>query len=261
MQETIPVVKQRTIQHFGWRRDLPDRRDFSFYPAPSLTEKLPAKVDLRPNFDFPIYNQGQLGSCTANAIGAAVQYEMHKQGQKDWTPSRLFIYFNERLIEGNPWSDSGAQIRDGMKVVNQLGYPPEEVWPYAVNQFAVRPSLSVYTRAHNTRVTQYLRVYQDVGILKSCLASGFPFVGGITVYSSFPQTGNWGVVPMPGPDDSVEGGHALIFVGYDDGPKTFTFRNSWGPDWGNGGYGTIPYDYLHDPNLSADFWTVRMDQA
>jgi C1A family cysteine protease len=222
---------------------------------------LPSSVDLTAsgNLTFPIYDQGQLGSCTANAGGGAIQAEMRKQGEKDWTPSRLFIYYNTRAIEGTTSYDSGGQIRDVFKTINSQGYAPESEWPYDISKFAKCPPKSVYTDASNTKVIQYLRVNQDLNTMKSCLAAGYPFVFGISVYDSFEEATD-GVIPMPDPNnESLLGGHALLCVGYNDQLKRFKFRNSWAQSWGMEGYGTIPYDYLSNPNLGSDYWTIRLE--
>src|SRR5438552_496218 len=124
-----------SIQWYGWQPDLPDHRDLKFAAAPSLLRKLPAKVDLRKQCP-PVYDQGQLGSCTANAIGAAFEFEQMKQNYgTGFTPSRLFIYYNERVMEHTVDMDSGAQIRDGIKSVNNQGVCPEQMLPYIISEF------------------------------------------------------------------------------------------------------------------------------
>lgn len=250
----------RKIQGFGWIRDLPDPRDRVFAAQRPLNQALPAKVDLRqdPAMSFPIYDQGQLGSCTANAIAAALDYMERKNAETSVNPSRLFIYYCERALEGSTSSDSGAQIRDGAKVVATTGYPPEDEWQYDIAQFATKPPANVYEDAKRDVVTTYYRVQQTLAMLQACLAEGFPFVGGISVFSSFPMSPDQGGdVPMPSQGDQPEGGHAILFVGYDAATQRFTFRNSWGDGWGDGGYGTVPFAYLTDASLSADFWTLR----
>src|SRR5438128_696006 len=118
------------IKRYGWLPDVPDQRDH-VYAAPSgVLHKLPAKIDLRPKCP-PVYNQGQLGSCTANAIAAAVQFDRMKQNLKPaFAPSRLFIYYNERAIEGTVDNDSGAMLRDGIKSIAKQGDCAETHWPY-----------------------------------------------------------------------------------------------------------------------------------
>lgn len=127
------------IKRFGWIPDLPDHRDH-FYAAPLVNlGTLPDKADLRPNCP-PVYDQGQLGSCTANAIAGAIQFgRMKEHKQESFVPSRLFIYYNERVIEGTVKSDNGAQLRDGVKTVAKQRICPESVWPYDISKFAVKP--------------------------------------------------------------------------------------------------------------------------
>jgi C1A family cysteine protease len=216
-------------------------------------------VDLRPDCP-PVYDQGQLGSCTANAIAAAIEFDRRKEGIKDWVPSRLFIYYNERAIEGTVNSDSGARIRDGMKCVAHQGECDEKLWPYDINKFTIEPPPGVYKVAAKHPVVAYQRLAQDLPQLKGCLASGYPFVFGFTVYASFESkpVAKTGQVPMPAPGESVLGGHAVAAVGYDDAQQRFICRNSWGPDWGKNGYFTMPYAYVTQRSLASDFWTARI---
>lgn len=245
---------------YGWVPDLPDHRDFLFAAPVETIAALPTSVDLRPNCP-PVYDQGQLGSCTANAIGGALQFEQVKQGLRNFIPSRLFIYYNERVIEGTVGTDSGAQIRDGVKSVGSIGACPETDWPYDIAQFAQKPpQVPAYRDAPLGKALLYHRVPQVLSQMKGCLASGYPFVFGFTVYESFESNdvAQTGVAPMPAPGERVLGGHAVVAVGYEDKTQRFTARNSWGGNWGMQGYFTIPYAYLTDSNLADDFWTIRL---
>jgi len=246
--------------HYGWIPDLPDRRDHRFVaaagePAPPA----PPHVDLRSGCP-PVYDQGQLGSCTGNAIAGALEFERIKQGLNDFTPSRLFIYYNERVIEGTVASDSGAQLRDGIKSVATQGDCPETEWPYDISQFAVQPPAQCYTDAVKYGVVQYQSVAQDLADMRACLAAGYPFVFGFTVYESFESAAvaQTGQVPMPGWFERAVGGHAVVAVGYDDPTTVFIVRNSWGASWGDAGYFYLPYAYLADANLADDLWTIRL---
>jgi C1A family cysteine protease len=247
-------------RHFyGWVPDLPDQRDHMYAAPPPAA--LPPKQDLRPQCPKVVYDQGQLGSCTANAIAAAIQFEQIRQQEKDFTPSRLFIYYNERAAEGTVSSDSGAKIRDGVKTVNRIGACAEDPdWPYDISKFAIKPPPVAFQHAPLGRVVQYLRVQQVLNQMKGCLAAGFPFVFGFSVYESFEssQVAQSGIVPMPAPGEALLGGHAVLAVGYDDGQQRFIVRNSWGPGWGLGGYCMMPYGYLTDGHLARDFWTFRL---
>jgi C1A family cysteine protease len=246
---------------FGWVPDLPDHRDF-LYAAPVVNlAALRTSEDLRPQCPKEVYDQGQLGSCTANAIAGALEFDQIKEVEATiFTPSRLFIYYNERSMEHTVNTDSGAQIRDGIKSVGSIGAPPEADWSYDITKFADRPPKKAFDDAPLGKALQYQRVAQVLNQMKGCLASGYPFVFGFTVYDSFEtdQVATTGVVPMPATTDKVLGGHAVLAVGYDDKSQRFIVRNSWGPGWGMKGYFTMPYAYLTDSNLSDDFWTVRL---
>ena len=257
----------------GWVRDLPDHRDLVYSAPIRHLQQLPAAVDLRPQFPWPPYDQGQIGSCTANAIAAAIQFDRAKTGKTpDFTPSRLFIYYNERSMEHTVPVDSGAQIRDGIKSAAKQGACPEAAWPYEATPAdanthlfpngsppATRPPAAAYTQAGGHKALAYYRVQQSLAQLKGCLAEGFPIAIGFSVYDSmWDASGNpVTVLPMPGGHDAQVGGHAVVVVGYDDAKQLFTIRNSWGPGVQDHGYFYMPYGYAVDPNLANDFWTIR----
>lgn len=254
MSEPTP----RKVSRYGWKKDLPDHRDHFFtVPAP---REVPRKVDLSAGCP-PIYDQGHLGSCTANAVGALFQYKEIQEKQPDsaGAPSRLFIYYNERWLEGSTAYDSGATIRDSIRALAQWGSVKETVWPYDVKRFADKPPPQVYEAAKKDIITEYSRIVQKIADLRTCLADGNPFVFGFTVYQSFESAGvaKSGVVPMPGWFDRAIGGHAVMAVGYDDDTKRFLVRNSWGGKWGQGGLFTMPYEYLLNPDLASDIWTIN----
>lgn len=246
----------RKIQRYGWHPDLPDGRDLLRAVNPTA---LPSSVDLSKSPHMPpVYDQGQLGSCTANGIGACVEFVNHAATGKFVQPSRLFIYYNERALEGTVGSDCGAQIRDGIKVVAAQGACPETDWPYDISRFTVKPSQNCYTDALRDLITKYESVPQDETALKTVLAGGEPVVFGITVFSSF-ETFDAATSPAPLPSltDSCIGGHCVVLVGYDDARQCWLVRNSWGPGWGIGGYFWLPYAYT-DPrnNLARDCWVI-----
>jgi C1A family cysteine protease len=249
----------RKIQGYGWVPDLPDGRDMLYAAPVRALAKLPPRVDLRKQCP-PVYDQGALGSCTANAIGAALQFDQIKQRRKNaFTPSRLFIYYNERAIEGTVESDSGATIRDGVKTVAKQGACDEAKWPYRIEDFREKPSRPCYAEGKKNQAIQYLRLAQALSQLKGCLAEGFPFVFGFAVYESFesPEVAKTGHAGMPRANESMLGGHAVMAVGYDESKQWFIVRNSWGRKWGMQGYFTLPYAYLLQASLSSDFWTIR----
>jgi C1A family cysteine protease len=255
---TAPTPRQ--VKRYGWVPDLPDQRDHLFATAPAVLADLPPSVDLRDKCPKEVYDQGHLGSCTANAIGAAFEFGRLKQGLTNFMPSRLFIYYNERVREGTVECDGGAMIRDGIKSVNKQGVCDEVSWPYDITKFADEPSASCYQEALNNRATSYQRVPRTLAQLKGCLAGGFPIVFGFRVYESFesPEVASTGVVPMPAANEEALGGHAVLAVGYDDASGRFTVRNSWGRGWGQDGYFTMPYAYLTERALSSDFWAINV---
>lgn len=243
---------------YGWQPDLPDFRDLHYDYNLMLPVSQPEAVDLRPKCP-PVFDQGELGSCTANAISAAFLFEMMRQNKPNlYVPSRLFIYYNERLIEGTVNEDSGAQLRDGIKSVVKQGICPEPMWPYDISQYAVKPPQHCYQYAQGEQVLKYRRVSGTLTAMLSCLASGFPFVFGFTVYESFEsdEVARTGILKMPSPYEQVLGGHAVMAVGYNRTTQNFIVRNSWGADWGQDGYFLMPFDYLINGNLSDDRWVI-----
>lgn len=255
------------VARYGWLPDLPDQRDHMYAAPPGVLSALPPSFDLTSKCP-PVYDQGQIGSCTANAIAAALEFDRLKQGLSDFVASRLFIYYNERAMEGTVSSDSGAMIRDGIKSVATLGDCPENLWPYDGSPFPPNPKLTqkpprpCYDQALKYKAVQYQRLSQILNQLKGCLASGFPFVFGFTVYESFEgnAVAQSGHASLPSPGEAVVGGHAVMAVGYDDNHQWFIVRNSWGNGWGMKGYFTLPYAYVTDPHLANDFWTIRSVQ-
>ena len=250
----------RKIAGYGWVPDLPDQRDHIYAAPPPVVSALPPSADLRADCP-PVYDQGQLGSCTANAIGGAIEFDQMKQKLSDvFVPSRLFIYFNERSIEGTVSSDSGAQIRDGIKSVAAQGACHEALWPYDISKFTDQPPKTCYDDGSKNKAVTYQRLVRNPTQLKGCLASGYPFVFGFTVYESFEsqQVAKSGHATMPASGEKTLGGHAVMAVGYDDASQWFVVRNSWGTTWGTAGYFTLPYEYLNQRGLSSDFWTIRL---
>jgi len=250
--------KETRVVKFGWKRDLPDPRDFKF--KIDVPHELPPLVDLRDKCP-PVYDQGDLGSCTANALGGAYQFEEMKQGTESFIPSRLFIYYNERVIEGTVNDDAGAMLRSGMKTMVDDGVCPETMWPYNIGKFAKKPCPQCYKAALDNQILQYLRISpHTLYEVKHCLSDGYPVVFGFTVFESMmtEEVARTGIVPMPGPNESALGGHAILAVGYDDSKNALIVRNSWGEGWGLKGYFYLPYGFVEKENMSADYWTIRL---
>ena len=211
----------------------------------------------------PVYNQGELGSCTANAISGAIEFDQMKEGLPQiFVPSRLFIYYNERVIEGTVNSDSGAMLRDGIKAVAKQGACPEPMWPYLVARFKTKPSVTCYRRRRSIRL---LAINASSNHSRRCKAVWLPvtllsLVSAFTKASKLTRYARTGHAPMPESGEPVLGGHAVCAVGYDITRRWFICRNSWGTSWGLRGYFTIPFAYLTDIDLAADFWTIRVVQ-
>ncbi len=263
----------------GWERDLPDFRDFTVQSPdvkavrsklkqlPKTAKAAAASVDLR-QWCSPIEDQGNLGSCTANAGAGLLEYFQRRAYGKHLDASRLFLYKVTRNLLG--WTgDQGAYLRTTMKAMALFGLPPENYWPYEVAQFDVEPPAFCYAFAQSYQALKYYRLdpagqapAKTLGVLKENLAGGLPAMFGFTVYSSIPPVGDGkGEIPFPQPGDSVEGGHAVVAVGYDDAKKiardtgALLIRNSWGTEWGMAGYGWLPYSYV-EAGLAVDFWSL-----
>ena len=256
-----PSLLQPRRNVYGWLPDIPDHRDHLYGAVRKVPKTLPAKADLRPGCS-PVEDQGDLGSCTANALAGALEFLMKKDKVKFADMSRLFIYYNERVIEHTVRTDSGAMLRDGIKTLAKQGACTEKSWPYDIARFAAKPTKTCYAEALDHQILSYARL-ATVDEMRTCLADGYPFVFGFSVYEGFEsqQVAKTGVVEMPGKKERLLGGHAVLAVGYDDGARRFIVRNSWGPKWGQKGYFTMPYDYLADRNLSDDFWTIRRGEG
>ena len=235
-----------------------DHRDYLLNLTPdSQVLEAVAAVDLRTSCPS-IYDQGQLGSCVANGIGFNMQFDQIKLNMAhQFIPSRLFIYYNTRVIENSVNEDSGTTIRDALTSVATSGACPETLWPYLIGQFATRPSAEAYASGKKHLAGTYARVLMDLAQMKQCLIDGYPFIFGILLYSSFERVSGTGLVPVPKAGESLLGGHCMAVVGYDDTRQVFIVRNSWGTDWGDKGYCYMPYSYMTNSNTTFDLWTIR----
>lgn len=259
----------RAIKRYGWRPDLPDGRDRIFNNERKVLSapQLPVTFSLRSKMP-PVYDQGELGSCTGHGVAGILEHQEMTQGQGATTPSRLFIYYEERVIEGSVSEDAGAEIRDGIKVVAQKGAPPESLWPYDITKFARKPAPSVYEAAKKHEAIQYLRVVPGMpgSPIRTPVLGGFPVVFGFTVYENFESS--WDpaheYLPLPSPSEGVLGGHCTVVIGWDFSLKrfpvnVFEVRNSWGSAWGDQGHFWMDARWLYDPwlGLSSDFWVIE----
>lgn len=256
--QSKPEPEEKIIKRYGWIRDEQDPsipfHDFDIFPRLGDIKL----VDLRYNCP-PVYSQGDLGSCTANAMAAAYEYDQIKAGEKNpFVPSRLFIYWNERKIQGTINEDSGARISIGMKAVNNFGVCPESMWPYHIKDYKKEPNQECYDTAKNHTCIEHKKIKQELFQVKQCLFLGLPFVFGVDLYESFDNVDASGIVPLPDLTKEKQiGGHAMVCVGFDDQKQLFIVRNSWGPKWGDKGYCYFPYAYLLNKSMASDFWSVQ----
>ncbi len=254
-------MQVRKIQRYGWKPSLPDLRDHI-----ADASDLPVLKEVDPRSDLPpVFDQGQLGSCTANAVGAAVEYDASLNGTDPGLLSRLWIYYYERKLEGSPANqDTGAFGRDGFKVCKTVGVPLESDWPYVVNQFDDEPPATLTDEAAAHKISNYRAVPRNLDSMKAVFSNRQTIAFGFTVYDSFESAAvaKTGIVPMPSRGEKVVGGHEVLAVGYlRDEPNYALVRNSWGADWALGGYFLMPWSYILDANLASDFRTIRRAAA
>jgi len=250
----------RKIKRYGWKPSPPDPRDFKLkHTARQLMRAFPKVFSLREKMP-PIYNQGNLGSCTAQAVCALFHFrELNDDNLKRLiVPSRLFEYYCTRSLTGEQRVDSGATIRDAVKAAVQFGICREETYPYTPAKFASKPPKNAYAEAVKYQVISYARINQAIEDIKSCIFDGNPVAFGASIFSSFESNAvaKTGAVPMPKPSDSVLGGHALVLEGWSDTRGAFEVRNSWGASWADKGICYFPYQYVTSSSLCDDFWCI-----
>jgi C1A family cysteine protease len=212
----------------------------------------PPYVNLYKNHvkEFDIYDQGGLGSCTANAICSAYQFVTPSHDG-----SRLFLYYNERMISNNIDKDTGATLSCGIKSLQIYGLCLESIWPYLEHNIYTKPHKICYSRALKEKDVQYYNLQHNIHTMKECLLNGFPFVVGIAVFKNF-ENSTTGIIELPNDTDVMIGGHAVLVCGYNDIEKHWIVRNSWGRKWGDNGYCYLPYEYLLDDSLSTELWCI-----
>jgi C1A family cysteine protease len=243
-----------TIPKYHWVRDKVDNRDHPY----QLTNKIqPNVIDLR-QYCSAIEDQGNLGSCTGNAIAGAIEL-LHKRQNRTLDISRLFIYYYERMFIGTVNYDSGAYIRDGIKACYTYGAPTENLWPYNISKFRTAPVKEALADAAKRKVTSYQRA-ADFNQVIDAITSGYPVTIGFSVYSSFdsPTVARTGIMPYPDiKKEKLLGGHAVLLVGYNKNNNTFIARNSWGTNWGDRGYFYMPFQVIQNTSMSSDFWVIK----
>lgn len=254
-QIRLPQVdKVFDIPKFHWTKDKVDKRDYKYNLVNNVQKDY---VDLR-EFCSPIEHQGSLGSCTGQAIAGAIEL-LNKRNSRPTDVSRLFIYYYERVILGTVNYDSGAYIRDGIKVCSHNGSPLEQFWPYNVSKFKLRPNQRAVNDAIQRKVTLYERIQDHSGCIDA-LNNGFPVIIGFYVFSSFISgyVAKTGMMPYPTVNkERYLGGHAVLLVGYDKVRQRYIARNSWGSGWGDKGYFYMPFEVIQNKKMSSDFWIIK----
>lgn len=241
-----------TNYSFGWIKDKPDSRDIPYVP-------LEARATLPPSADIvlpPVYNQGNLGSCVANALCTTFDY----LDKTRFKPSRLFLYYNCRKRQGTVDYDSGSTIRTGFQSMNGDGICPERLHPYIIEKFMEKPSADDYKNAKFHKAIQYRYVENNLSALKTAIVNKLPVCFGFIVYESFVDNTKWNPatdpMPIPAEGEKVLGGHAVVACGYDDTKGCFKIRNSWGTGYGDEGHFWMPYDFITSDEC-ADFWVLE----
>lgn len=238
-----------------------DHRDFKTYHHLVHQSEVPASYDLS-KYMPPVIDQGELGSCVSNAVSNAVRYDISKHdATKSIQPSRLFIYYNGRVLENEPLDeDTGLTVRDGCKSVAKYSYCSENLWGYNIDKFAVKPIPDAYSAAQTHKQLLYMSVVQDEANIKSALVNGYPIVFGMNVYAQMMsnEAATTGMVTMPTATDQPEGGHCILLTGYDDSKKLWKCMNSWNTTWGDKGFFYLPYEYLLNCDLASDFWVLKI---
>lgn len=238
------------------QKSTPDARDHQLKLLnPKL--KISKSVNLKSELPY-IFDQGRIGSCTANSAGSMYSWIVKKNNGQTFIPSRLFLYYNTRVIQGTVGYDSGASLRNTMKSLKDYGVCPETSWAYLYDNLFTKPTSTCYEQGSQRQALSYASVAISLVSMKNVLQTR-PFILGILVYSSFfyPSVSKTGYVPVPNiQKEKLLGGHAILVLGYDDAKQCFYCRNSWGTSWGMNGDFYLPYQYATNRKLSFDAWVL-----
>lgn len=226
-------------------------------PSENISVENNGVVDLRP-WCSPVENQGHVGSCVANSVVGALEFLNIRDGKPHVDLSRLYIYYNARLMTRTQDKDEGTYISVAMKTLASLGTCPESTWKYDPSSVFSRPSWEAYREGYANKIHSFYRIdgtgsSRNDGIV-AALRAKHPVAFGMLVDSDYMALGPSGLTGMPSPHRKVLGGHAQLIVGADLNMKLFVVRNSWGPGWALAGHALIPWDYL-DASEADDFWT------
>jgi len=278
-------------RYMGWLPDFPDNRDFTpeddeagvrlnspsgKSPEDVSQDELPPQIDLR-QWDSPIEDQGEIGSCTAQAAVGLLEFCEQQARGTFINASRLFVYKVTRNLLG--WTgDTGAFCRSALQALVVFGAPPEDYWPYNTDKFDQEPTPFLYNYAQAFQGLKYQRLdppntgpEQQLRRIKAHLASKTPAMFGFPVYESLYRANQGaaseGHIPFPANNEKQKGGHAVVAIGFDDQREVrnpingksekgaLMIRNSWGTSWGNRGYGWMPYRYVLE-GLARDWWVL-----
>ena len=263
--ETKPQNNTRKIYNLKRSTNVPEHHKMSNASRTLNASKLPAQYNIlatnRLYSKITVFDQGYLGSCVSNALSFVYSLLEYKQGNYVFiTPSRLFIYYNGRVLENYVQYDYGLEIYDGISTMKTNGVCDEKIWPYDISKFASKPSVICYQKATVSKILSLSPIAQNLVALQTAISSGLPIIIGICVYESFESKSvdRTGLVPIPNVNtETLLGGHCVVLIAYNNANKLFTFRNSWGKNWGAGGNGYIPYSYITNRILAFDFYTIN----
>jgi C1A family cysteine protease len=197
----------------------------------------PPSVDLSKG--LTVRDVGNEGSVVGFAIASAMEYQFLKQRNEKLQVSPRYIYNNIKLGKG----DEGAFINDALNFVKKTGAIKESDWPYRAGEYNNPPPANVQNAVHY-KIDRWQQIDISVTSLKKYLASGMTVIAGISVYAKDDDAAKTGILPVHVSNDLINGGHAILIIGYDDKTKLFKFLNSWGSSWGDRGYGYLHYEDL-----------------